>query len=108
MSAHRSKGLGNITARPSGLTIGGKNTLITLVDSGWTKLPATNLTSRNTIGIQNNSLVDIAINFVASGIVTDNWQLGPGGEFFTDITDGIDLFGRSSSGSATVIVLEEA
>ena len=89
----------------SGLQNAGRHTEITLNDTGWTELPTTPLTDRNAIAIQNNSNVDIKVNFTTSvGYV--GMTIKPGAERTYDIKDTILVYGRALSGTP-VIDIEE-
>jgi len=96
------------TLTPSGLTTGGLDTLIALSDSAWTALPSSPLSGRNSIQIQNQSDVDIKTKFVNTGDYSVGCIVSAGGSQFYDITDSILIYGRSSSGSANVLVREIA
>jgi len=93
----------------SGLTKEGKITEVTLSSSGWTPLPATPLTDRNAISIQNLSGIEIKVQFVSGstggyvGVV-----VADGSERFYNITESIIIYGRATSGTPTVVVEEVA
>jgi len=93
---------------PSGLSIGGLITEVTLSSATWTKLPATNLTDRNGMGFQNNSVDIIVVNFLDLGASVVGWQVKPNGEFFIDVSDSIDIFAKALSNAPTVLVMEVA
>jgi hypothetical protein len=93
---------------PSGLTIGGLITRVTINNTGWTALPATPLTDRNTIAVQNKSVGEIYINFDNSAAVADSWLVTAGGSVSYGITESIVLYARSAAASADVIVKELA
>lgn len=89
----------------SGLQNAGRHSLVTINDSGWTALPATPLSDRNAIAIQNNSNVDIKVNFTTSvGFV--GMTIKPGAERTYDIKDTILIYGRSFSGNVDIDVEE--
>lgn len=92
----------------SGLRTGGRITEVVLNDSSWTALPATPLSGRNAIAIQNFSGQTIKLNY-------DNAVSGLTGVYlqntldrFYDISDTIIIYAKSSSGAATIIVEEIA
>lgn len=90
----------------SGLTIAGRITEVTINDATWTALPATPLTNRNAMSIQNRSGVEIKLNYdntVATyfGVVITN-----NGERMYDITDDIIIYAKSSSGTVNIVVEE--
>lgn len=91
--------------RITGLTESGLDTEVILNDSGWVAIPSTPKEGRNSIRIQNQSDVEIKTNFSNSvgyvGVI-----IPAGASDFLDITDDIIIYGRSSSGNATVLVRE--
>ena len=96
------------TFAPTGLKTGGKVTEVALSNSSWTALPATSLTNRNAISIQNRSGTEIKINYDNSvsgyvGIIIDD-----GGERFYDITDSIVIFAKAQGGTPTINIEEIA
>jgi hypothetical protein len=93
---------------PGGLKIAGRVTIVSIDDTNWTALPATALANRNAISVINRSGVQIKLNYSASvsgyiGVPVDN-----GSERFYDISDQIVVYGKSSSGSAELIIEELA
>lgn len=94
--------------RPSGLTIGGKITLVTINDSTWSALPTTALTNRNAICIQNRSGQEIKINYDNTVVGYVGVVLPDKGERYYDISDSIVIYAKSSSGTANVTVEEIA
>jgi len=92
--------------RLTGLNIAGKITEVTINNTGWTALPATALTDRNALAIQNWSDTEVKINYdntvgYVGMIISAN-----GGERQYDITDNIVMYGRSSSGTKTLYIEE--
>ncbi|RKZ07631.1 hypothetical protein DRQ25_11095 [Candidatus Fermentibacteria bacterium] len=94
--------------RPSGLTVEGKITIVTISDSGWTALPGTALTDRNAISIQNPTETEIKINFDNTVGTYEGIIISGGGERFYNITDSILIYARSSSGSIDLAIEEVA
>lgn len=92
--------------KTTGLTTAGAITVVTLSDASWTKLPATNLTDRNAISIQNQSLFEMKIRYDSSGGYI-GVIIPAGGERYYDITDDIDIYGRLESGGSGDAVVEE-
>lgn len=93
---------------PSGLTIGGKITEVTLNSSTWTALPATAFSQRNGMGFQNPSAIEIKVNF-DNGVGTfTGWSVKPNGELFIDVSDSVIVYAKSASGTPTVTVMEVA
>lgn len=91
---------------PSGLKNGGRVTEVTINSAGWTALPATALTDRNAIGVQNLSGQEIKINFDNSVSGYIGMVVADGSERQYDITDAIIVYARSQSGTAVVNVEE--
>ena len=97
---------GNITVTPAGLQNAGLISQITLGTAGWTALPATALTDRNSLAIQNISASAILVNFTNAVGVTIGWQINPNGEFFLDAPESIPIYARAVSGTPTITVME--
>lgn len=97
---------GNFT--PSGLTTGGRITIVTLSSASWTALPLTPLASRNAISVQNQSAVQIKLGYddLEAGYI--GMILEPGGERFYNITDSIIMYAKASSGAPDIAVEEIA
>lgn len=93
---------------PSGLSIGGKVTEVTLSSTVWTALPATALTSRNGMGIQNESAVSIKVGFDPGETGFVGWTVLPNGEFFIDVSDVVVVYAKAQSGTPTVTIMEVA
>lgn len=95
-----------VSATPSGLSTAGVITVVTLNSTGWTALPATALTDRNGIGIQNDSAIQIKLNFdnLEPGYV--GWNVNANGETFVDITDAVIIYAKSQSGTPSITVME--
>ena len=110
--AIRTKTTGTLTGEltPSGLTIGGRFTEVTLTDTGWTALQAIGgpLADRNAIAIQNESGVDIKVQFDSGLASYKGMTIRDKSERQYDITDSIIIYGRSASGTITVNVEEIA
>lgn len=93
----------------SGLKTGGLHTVVTLNPTTWTPLPATPLTGRNAISIQNTSAENVKVNFngAASGFV--GMTIFPnGGERQYDISDQILIYAKSETSVVNVTVEEIA
>ena len=110
--AIRTKTTGTLTGEltPSGLTIGGRFTEVTLNATGWTALQAISgpLPDRNAIAIQNESGVDVKVQFDSGLAGYKGITIRNNSERQYDITDSIIIYGRSSSGTVTVNVEEIA
>lgn len=94
------------TFSPTGLNVAGLITEVTLNATTWSALPATALTNRNAISIQNQSDIEIKLNYdnTESGYV--GVIVAAGGERFYDITDSIPIYAKSASGTPTIVVEE--
>ena len=97
---------GNIETNPTGLTVGGLVTEVTLNASTWTPLPATPLTGRNAITIQNESAVSIKLNYSSGVAGYVGVTVGSGNERYYDITDDIIIYAKAASGTPTVTIEE--
>lgn len=97
-----------ISANPSGLTIGGLISEITLSSASWTALPASALTDRNGLGIQNPTSTEIKLNFDSGEASFVGWSVAPSGETFIDITDSVTIYAKAASGTPTITIMEIA
>ena len=97
---------------PSGLNVALKVTTLTVGDTA-TALPATALTSRNSISIQNKSTTQIVyigdVNVTADTVVgtTSGYELLPGSFFNVDVTPNITIYGRCESGQSALLKILE-
>jgi hypothetical protein len=96
------------TFKFSGLSIEGRLTEVELSDSTWTALPPTALTNRNSISIQNNSGVQIKINYVNTNPNYFGVIIESGCERFYDINDNIIIYAKASLGSPKILIEELA
>lgn len=90
----------------SGLRNAGRITMVDIDNFTWTPLPATAITNRNAISIQNTGGEEIKIQydpltFGYSGVIMVN-----GSERFYDITANIIIYAKSISGPCTITVEE--
>lgn len=95
-----------VDAVPSGLATAGRITEVTLNDTGWTALPATALTDRNGMGIQNPNSTQIKLNFDNSEPSFIGWSVNANGEAFIDIRDSVVIYARAASGSPVITIME--
>jgi len=93
------------TFSPSGLTIGGKITKVTVTDSSWVALPTTALINRNALSLQNRSGFDIAVNFVNTEAYADSWIVADGFELHYAIKDSIVIYAKAQSGAGSISIL---
>lgn len=94
------------TFRPTGLNVAGKITVVTISDSAWAAMPATALSGRNAISIQNQSVVEVKVNYDSGEAGYVGMVIPAGGERFYDITDNIVIYAKSSSGNVDIVVEE--
>jgi len=97
---------GGVETRPSGLNIAGKITETTINSTSWSPLPATTLTDRNAISIQNVSGVEIKINYdnTVTGYV--GMVIANNSERYIDVGDNIIIYAKSASGTPTLNIEE--
>ena len=98
---------GSVTGEftPSGLKDGGLYTAVTIDDSSWTALPATALTGRNQINIQNFTGFEIKINHKNTGGYANNgMRIVDSSERFYQITDALVIYARAESGAGSVVL----
>lgn len=93
---------------PTGLKVGGKVTEVPLNAVTWTALPATPLTGRNAISLQNRSGIEIKLNFDPTVVGYVGVFVPDGYERAYDITDSILIYAKAASGTPTVIIEELA
>ncbi len=91
---------------PSGLKTAGLITIVEVNNSTWTALPASALTARNAIAIQNRSGESIKINYDNSVVGYVGIEISDGGERFYDITDAIIIYAKSSASTINIVVEE--
>ena len=100
-----------VTSQVSGLTIGGLVTVVAINDATWTELPATPLARRNELNIQNDSGVDLKVNYNAFAALPSGYvgiTIANGNELQYPIKDSVLIFAKSAPGSGTVhITVEE-
>lgn len=94
----------DVQAVPSGLRNGGRHSEVSIDDNGFTALPATPLTNRNAIAIQNNTAFDVKLNYSDSIGTYTGILLRPGSERQYDIKDTINLYARAEPGSGTILL----
>lgn len=90
----------------SGLNIAGKISEVTLDALSWTALPAVPLVNRNAMSIQNQSLIEIKLNYdnLEPGYV--GVKLGSNAERYYDIKDSIVIYAKAQSGTPTILIEE--
>lgn len=91
-----------INIQPSGLRIKGLITVVSINDTIWTPLPATPLTQRNAVRIQNYSGAEIKTNYDPTVVGYVGMTVLNFGEIFEDITDTILIYAKAAPGSGTV------
>lgn len=96
------------TFRLSGLTVEGKITVVSLNAVTWTALPPSALSNRNAIGVQNQSAINIKLNYDPTTVGWVGIYVGAGAERYYDITDQIVLYAKAESGTPDIVVEELA
>ncbi len=96
------------SSAPSGLRTGGLVTVVALNSSTWTALPATPLSGRNAVAVQNYSGIEIKINYDTGVAGYVGMTVIDKSERQYDITDAIILYAKSASGTPSVNVEEIA
>ena len=94
--------------KTQGLTLGGLVTEVVLNDTTWTALPAPPLPSRNAVSIQNFSGQLIKLNYNPATVGLVGVNVMDQNERFYDISDTILIYGKSTSGTCTIVVEEIA
>lgn len=94
------------TFTPTGLTVGGLMTIVTLDSTSWTALPATPLANRNAISIQNQSSIEIKYNYDNTTVGYVGAKIAADGERFLEITDSIIVYAKAASGTPSILVEE--
>lgn len=89
------------TFSQSGLSIGGRHSIVTINDSAWTLLPASALENRNAISIQNFSGAEIKVNY-QDDVDYVGMRIPNGNERYYDIKESILIYGRAALGSGSV------
>lgn len=99
---------GSVTGEltPSGLKNGGKITVVTLNATTWTALPLTAMPLRNQINIQNFSGVEIKCHFDNTTVGYVGMRVPSNTERFYQITDSINVYAKSQSGTIEIEVEE--
>lgn len=91
---------------PQGLSIAGKMTPVTLNSATWTALPATPLTNRNAIRIQNQSAIEIKTQYDNTTVGYVGIIVSANGSDAYDIKENIVIYAKSANGTPTVMVEE--
>jgi hypothetical protein len=99
---------GNVDASPSGLSIAGRITKVSINDSSWTPLPAVPLADRNGMSIQNRTGTQVFIEYDNLKPVGDGVLINTGGERFYDIKPSITIYACTASGTFDLHVEEIA
>jgi hypothetical protein len=94
--------------KTQGLTLGGLVTEVVLNDTTWAALPANPRASRNAVSIQNFSGQLIKLNYNPETVGLVGVYVMDQNERFYDISDTILIYGKSTSGTCTIVVEEIA
>lgn len=94
----------------TGLSTGGRITELALTDASWTAVPASALTDRNSIAVQNISGNGGTVlwNYSNAAPLTEGWRIEDGGFKSVAVRDGITIYAKMLSGSGTVAIDEVA
>lgn len=97
---------GSIAFSPSGLRRAGRVSEVVLNAVTWTALPAVAFTDRNGLSIQNQSAIEIKLAYdpMTAGYIGP--KVAPDSERFYDIKDTIVIYGKSASGTPTILLEE--
>lgn len=91
-----------------GLSRSGKITTVLLNTLTWSALPASSLTLRNTIAIQNRTGQDIRLNFDPLAPISDGWLLPDQYERSYPIAENVLIYAVSTVSSVSITVEELA
>ena len=98
---------GEFESVPSGLRNGGRHTIVSVNNTSWTALPASALTDRNAIAIQNNSDQDVKVNYDNTVAGYEGMTIrSRGGERQYDIKDTIVIYAKSKTGTVNLDIEE--
>jgi len=78
------------------------------VNDSWTELTTGSGVGRNAIAIQNKSGSDIYINTDNTATTANSWVLSDGSEISISIQKNVRLYATVSTGTADIIVWEQA
>lgn len=97
------------TFTPSGLTVKGVVTMVTLTNSSWTLLPPSPLALRNNIMIQNPSVsgYDLIYNYDNTQPLTSGVHIAPGTAISIAIRGSIPVYGAVAGAATIVAPVEE-
>jgi len=96
------------TIFPSGLSNAGLVTSLALDDTAWVPLPATALTDRNSLAIQNQSDNGniIIVNYDPLAPLNIGWRIYDGGYKEIPVKDNIVIYAKMLSGLGTALIDE--
>lgn len=94
---------------PSGLKTAGKTTMLTISNDQWYEVPASPLTGRNNVELQNpsTSALDVIWNYDNTKPLTEGIRTPPGGSRSIAITNGIPVYVTLSGVGPVVVAVEE-
>lgn len=93
--------------QPSGLTIGGRISEVSVSNLSWTALPSTALTDRNAMAIQNRSGQAIRLNYDNSLPISQGVEIQNNVDRFYNITDQITIYAVATGASPATVLIEE-
>lgn len=97
---------GGLDVYPNGLRVAGRVSVVNVNANTWTALPASPLSQRNAISIQNLSGQPIKVNYSSSIAGFVGITIADQSERNYNITDAIILYAKCQSGTAQIIVEE--
>lgn len=90
----------------TGLNLGGKITVVAIDNLTWTPLPATPLSLRNAIAIQNKSGQQVKLNYDNTTVGYVGVYLENNAERFYDIGQSVIIYAKSQTSACTLVVEE--
>lgn len=101
-------GGGSVVATPGGLRIAGRISVVSVNDTTWTAMPPVPLVNRNAIRIQNQSAIELKLQYDPLTVGYVGLKIPAGCETYYDITEAIPLYVKCITGAGPVdIIVEE-
>lgn len=95
----------DVASAPVGLGTTALHTEVTIDDTSWTALPATALTDRKLLAIQNQTGFEIKVTPNSPQPAGySGWTIIDGGEKFYNITDGLTYYAKAEAGSGSIVI----
>jgi hypothetical protein len=100
---------GNINATPVGVITTVKHTVVSINNTTWTALPATKLSGRFALLVQNQSGVEIKLNGDNTTVGYIGYRMADGNDkYYYNILEDFTLYAKSSAGTVNILVEEVA